>query len=277
VVLRQLRRQAQIKQARQMILSQLDELGVDSKTLLASLDIISVGPGLTTKEKSLFKKPQVADLIQGAGGVELHGAILVEGKKDGKPVVSLKDLNEELAQLQKVARLDFKEGRYKDAERAYRKYLGYLPENVDGICNLATVQMQLKEYDKAEKLLKKSLDIEKGNGRTFYLLGVVYYEQGKMDDALKRFGEGLEIDPKNVKALNCVGVISSQKGWVEKAEESFVKAVSIDPNYADAHFNLSILYTTGKKPDRKKAGKHYHKALELGLPRDAKIEEVLNS
>ena len=276
VVLRQLRRQAQIKQARQMILSQLDELGVESKDLLASLDIISIGPGLSPEEKKLFKQPKVAEMIDGLGG-ELHGTILVEGNKDGKRVVSLKDLDEELLQLQKVARLDFREGRYEGAARAYQKLLGYRPENVEGICNLASVQMQLKEYDEAEKLLKKSLTLKKSNGRAYYLLGVVYFERGKMDDALKNFDEGLKIDPDNVKALNCVGVISSQKGWVKRAEESFVKAVTIDPDYADAHFNLSILYTTGKKPDRKKADKHYKRALNLGLPRDARVEEVLNS
>ncbi|NOX98775.1 MAG: tetratricopeptide repeat protein [Verrucomicrobia bacterium] len=276
VVLRQLRRQAQIKLARQMILAQLKELGVESKSLLASLDVISVGPGLTPAEKNLFKQPQVAEMIEGLGG-ELHGTILVEGNKDGVPVVSLQDLDEELVQLQKVARLDFQEGRYEGAARAYRKFLSYKPRNAEGICNLATVQMQLKKYDEAEKLLKQSINLKKRNGRAYYLLGVVCFERGKMDDALKHFDEGLQIDPKNAKALNCVGVISSQKGWVKRAEESFVKAVSIDPDYADAHFNLSILYTTGKKPNRKKAGEHYNKALKLGLPRDAKIEEVLNS
>ena len=270
VVLRQLRRQAQIKQARQMILSQLDELGVESESLLTSLDVISVGPGLSPEEKKLFKQPRVTEMIEGLG-------VLVEGNEDGERVVSLQDLDEELVQLQKVARLDFREGRYEGAARAYRKFLGYKPKNVEGICNLASVQMQLKDYDEAEKLLKQSLSIKKRNGRAYYLLGVVHFEQGNLDDALKNFDEGLEIDPKNAKAHNCVGVISNQKGWMKRAEEAFVKAVSIDPDYADAHFNLSILYTTGEKPNRKKGKEHYHKALNLGLPRDAKIEEVLGS
>lgn len=281
VVLRQLRRQAQIKQARQMILSQLDELGVESEALLESLDVISVTPGLTEDEKKLFRQPQVAELIQGSGGVSLHGTILIEGSKKNdsreQQVVSLQDLTEELEQLQKVGQFDFMQGRYQGAARAYRKFLSYSPQNVEGICNLASVQMKLKEYDEAEKLLKKSLTLEKKNGRVYYLLGVVYFEQGKMDDALKRFDEGLQLDPKNAKALNCVGVISSQKGWVEKAEKSFTKAVAIDPDCADAHFNLSILYTMGKKPNIKKGEKHYRKAVQLGLPRDAKIEQVLNS
>lgn len=281
VVLRQLRRQAQIKKARQMILEQLDELGVESEDLLASLDVISVTPGLTEEEKKLFKQPQVAELIQGSGGASLQGVILVEGNKrkgsSEERVVSLQDLQEELEQLQKVGQFDFSQGRYKEAARAYRKFLSYEPENVEGICNLATVQMQLKDYDEAEKLLKKSLSLKKGNGRAYYLLGVVYFEQGNLDDALKRFDEGLKIDPKNAKALNCVGVISSKKGWVERAEKSFTKAVAIAPDYADAHFNLSILYTSGKTPNRKKGEKHYRRAVELGLPRDAKIEQVLNS
>ncbi|MFK5924020.1 MAG: tetratricopeptide repeat protein [Verrucomicrobiota bacterium] len=285
VVLRQLRRQAQIKQAREMILTQLAELGVESDALLKSLDVISVTPGLTEDEKQLFRQPQVADLVRGMGsnsGASLQGAIIVEGGKKGgrseeQRAVSVQDLEEELEQLQKVGQFDFSHGRYKDAERAYSKFLSYAPKNVEGICNLATVKLQLKEYAAAEELLKKSLSLETGNGRTYYLLGVVYFEQGKLDDALKHFDEGLQINPKNAKALNCVGVISSKKGWVKRAEESFTKAVDIDPDYADAHFNLSILYTSGEKPNRKKADKHYKKALNLGLPRDAKIEEVLNS
>lgn len=278
VVLRQLRRQAQIKLARQMILAQLEDLGIESKALLASLDEISAVPGLTEEEQKLFRKPQVAELVQGSGGAKLHGAILVEGKKtDGSPVVSLQDLNEHLAQLQKVARLDFREGRYEDAERAYQRFLDYRPGSAVGICNLATVQMQMRQYDKAEKLLRDLLKENKGNGRSYYLLGVVHFEQGQFDEALKHFDEGLKIDPENAKALNCVGVISSKKGWAKRAEESFSKAVSIDPNYADAHFNLSIFYTTGKNPNLKKADKHYRKAVDLGLPRDAKIEEILSS
>ncbi len=278
VVLRQLRRQAQIKQARQMILTQLDDLGIESKALLASLDKISAVPGLTEEEQKLFRQPQVADLVQGSGGAKLHGAILVEGKKtDGSPVVSLQDLNEHLEQLQKVARLDFNEGRYQDAERAYQRFLDYRPGNAEGICNLASVQMQMQQYDKAEKLLRGLLKENKSNGRSYYLLGVVHFEQGQFDEALKHFDEGLKIDPDNAKALNCVGVISSKKGWAQRAEESFSKAVSINPDYADAHFNLSIFYTTGKKPNLKKADKHYRRAVDLGLPRDAKIEEILSS
>ncbi|MCF6312334.1 MAG: tetratricopeptide repeat protein [Verrucomicrobiales bacterium] len=281
VVLRQLRRQAQIKQAREMVLEQLAELGVESEVLLESLDAMSVTPGLTEEEKKLFKQPAVADLIQGMGNPRVDGAIIVEGgKKKGdeqSPELALQDLNEELEQLQKVGQFDFSQGRYKDAERAYRKFLSYRPKSVEGICNLATVQLQLKEYGEAEKLLKKSLTLKKADGRAYYLLGVVYFEQGKLDEALKRFDEGLQINPKNAKAHNCVGVISSQKGWVERAEKAFTEAITIAPDYADAHFNLSILYTTGKKPDRKKGEKHYRKAVELGLPRDAKIEEVLNS
>lgn len=278
VVIRQLRRQAQIKMARQMILKQLDDLGIESKALLASLDEISSVPGLTEEEQKLFRQPQVAELVQGSGGAKLHGAILVEGKKtDGSPVVSLLDLNEHLEQLRKVARLDFSEGRYKDAERAYQRFLDYAPGSVEGICNLAAVQMQMRQYDEAEKLLRELLKENKGTGRSYYLLGVVHFEQGQFDEALKHFDEGLKIDPENAKALNCVGVISSKKGWAQRAEESFSKAVSIDPNYADAHFNLSIFYSTGKKPDLKKADKHYRKAVDLGLPRDAKIEEILSS
>ncbi len=77
------------------------------------------------------------------------------------------------------------------------------------------------------------------------------------------------------KAHNCVGVISTRKGWVTRAERAFTNAVSIDPEYGDAHFNLAVLYATKEQPDANEAGKHYFRALHLGIPRDATIESFL--
>ena len=54
-----------------------------------------------------------------------------------------------------------------------------------------------------------------------------------------------------------------------------MKAIEINQKYADAHFNLAVIYATGKPPSKMMAKKHYAKAIELGAPPDASLEQLI--
>ncbi len=51
--------------------------------------------------------------------------------------------------------------------------------------------------------------------------------------------------------------------------------MEIDPNYADPHFNLAVIYATQKPPALELARRHYKQALDLGIPKDAQLEKLL--
>lgn len=305
MVLKQLRRQAQMKQAKELLLSQLDRLGARSDVLLGLVEDMARGSKLTDEEKALFKAPQFEEIIAaatespdegkepvaaagaeagsgdeaGSGEAVMTATLVAAGKAPGgvslDGVIEKQKLTVELAQIDKAARLDFKEGRYAEAESGFLEYLRYLPQNVPCLCNLGVLKITMKNYSEAEYYLEKAIAIDEKSGLAHYLLGRTYFLQDKLDEALEKLETGLTFDPQNAKAHNCVGVISTRKGWVDRAQRAFVNAVSIDPEYGDAHFNLAVLHATKEQPDANEAGKHYFRALHLGVPRDATIEGFL--
>lgn len=306
MVLKQLRRQAQMKQAKALLLSQLDKVGARSDTLIGLVEDMARGSQLTEEEKALFKSPQFAEIIQASTGSSGDGpapdASPADSAEAGTPsgtaavmsatlvaagrgptqdgadldgIVENQKLSVELSQIDKAARLDFKEGRYSEAEAGFLEYLRYLPRSVPCLCNLGVLKISMKNYSEAEYYLEKAIAIESNSGLANYLLGRTYFLQDKLDEALTRLETGLTYDPQNARAHNCVGVISTRKGWVDRAEKAFTSAVSIDPDYGDAHFNLAVLHATKDTPNPKEAEKHYFRALHLGIPRDSSIEGFL--
>ena len=299
IVLKQLRRQAQMKQAKELLLSQLDKVGARSETLLGLVEDMATGSQLTEEEKKLFKSPQFQEIVEAAtaspstemgppapvpnapevvsNGESVSDTLIAPaaGPPAADGVIRNQKVSVELAQIDKSARLDFQEGRLSEAEAGFLEYLRFRPKSVSCLCNLGVLKTSLKNYSEAEYYLEKALAIDSESGLAHYLLGRVYFLQGKLDDALAKLEEGITHDPQNAKAHNSVGVISTQKGWVSRAERAFTNAVSIDPKYGDAHFNLAVLHATKDNPDPKAAEKHYFEALHLGIPRDAAIEEFL--
>lgn len=281
VVLKQLRRQNQIKRTKDILLQQLDKLGGEAKTLIALVDDMATGTTLTEEERGLFKTPEVRELADAFSDEKVGPrAILVEGAESdgsGDGILQVQNISDELVQLQKAARLDFQEGRYADAEKNYRKYLEFRPQSVVCLCNLALVKITAKSYKEAVELLERAVALKGDYGLAYYLIGRTFYEEGRLDEALEKLNLGIQYDPDNPKAHNCIGVISSQKGFIKRAEEAFILAVKIDPDYADAHFNLAVLFATREDPDVARAEEHYLRAIHLGIPRDAAIENFINT
>ena len=290
LVLKQLRRQAQMKQAKELLLRQLDKVGSRSDTLLGLVEDMATGSQLTEEEKALFKSPQFQEIVDAASSGEpfspseaaaeaansMSATLVAAGTGPASDeVVKEQKISVELSQIEKAARLDFSEGRYSEAEAGFLEYLRYRPRNVACLCNLGVLKIAVKNYSEAEYYLEKALAIESDSGLAHYLLGRTYFLQNKLDEALTKLEEGLAFDPQNAKAHNTVGVISTRKGWVARAEKAFTSAVSINPKYGDAHFNLAVLYVTRDEPNPKAAEKHYFEALHLGVPRDAAIEDFL--
>ena len=288
MVLNRLRQQAKMKQAKELLLQQLERVGARSETLLGLVEDMARGSQLTAEEKALIKTPEYQEILEMATSTEMSGEF--EDSSAGEASATLTFVapgvpgegtpeNPEsavkLTQLEKAARLDFKEGRYKDAEEGFLEFLRYRPRSVPCLCNLGVLKIATKEYSKAEYYLEKALALEEGSGLANYLLGRTYFLQDKLDDALEKLEVSLTYDSQNAKAHNCVGVISTRKGWVERAKRAFGNAVTIDPEYGDAHFNLAVLYSTMDQPEPKEAERHYFRALHLGVPRDASIEEFL--
>ena len=67
----------------------------------------------------------------------------------------------------------------------------------------------------------------------------------------------------------------SEKGWSAAGEQEIRRSIELNPQYADAHFNLAVIYAKQRTPKVEMARYHYKKALDLGAPPDPELEALL--
>jgi Flp pilus assembly protein TadD len=103
----------------------------------------------------------------------------------------------------------------------------------------------------------------------------VSYEKGDLYLALHAISRAIHEDPTDAKAHNYLAAVSKKLGWLDAAEAELQRAIELDPNYANAHFNLALMYLERKPPGLELAKRHYEKAVSLGAAKDELVEEKL--
>ncbi len=165
--------------------------------------------------------------------------------------------------------------KYHDAERSYERALLRAPNNVFILSNLGVVRFKLGKLKGSEEAFKKAITIDSNDTFSRTTLGIVYYQEARYDDAIDQLTKALSINPKIPQAHNYLGITASMKGWPEATEKELLTAISLDDNYADANFNLAVVYATRQPPDKDKAKKYYKRAVELGSEPDPAMEQLL--
>ena len=57
--------------------------------------------------------------------------------------------------------------------------------------------------------------------------------------------------------------------------EDVKKAIALNPKYADAHFNIAVIYATNRPPAKEQAEEHYKTAVSLGASPDPALEKLI--
>ncbi|MDD4932137.1 MAG: tetratricopeptide repeat protein [Methylacidiphilaceae bacterium] len=184
-------------------------------------------------------------------------------------------LSSELRQLAEQAAGYFNEQRHEEAAKVYDQILQKDPGNVFAWANLGVVRFQQSRYDDADKALQQAIKLNPNDAFSHSVLGIVYYQQGRYDNAIAMLTRSIVLDPNDPRTRNYLGIACSKKGWQEAAEKELRRALELNPNYADAHFNLAVIYATQKPPAKELAKRHYQDALNLGLPKDVGLEKFL--
>jgi tetratricopeptide (TPR) repeat protein len=73
-------------------------------------------------------------------------------------------------------------------------------------------------------------------------LGLQYLKLERIDAAEAAFEHACELDPGDFVAYNHRGVIMRRRGDFSAAEAMYRKAIRLNPDYANAHYNLAVLY-----------------------------------
>jgi len=169
----------------------------------------------------------------------------------------------------------FKMQRYDEAAAKYQTIIDKYPESLYAWSNLGVVRSQEGKLQEAEKALQQAVKLSPNDAFSYRNLGIVYYQLNLNDAAIDALERSIALDPNNVYSHDYLGCATSQKGWQEVAEKEFRKAIEINEDFPDAHYNLAIVYAMQKPPALELARHHYKRALDLGLPKDPRLEKLL--
>ena len=102
-------------------------------------------------------------------------------------------------------------------------------------------------------------------------LGIIYSETNRLQDAEKALHKALNTDAPSAAVLARMAYVYKKQGRIDQAIMMYEKSLQIDPNYANAHYNVSILYDLYMQ-EAEKALAHLTKYLELvGSDKEAEI------
>jgi tetratricopeptide (TPR) repeat protein len=131
---------------------------------------------------------------------------------------------------------------YDEAIKYYSKTIEINPKNPSLYQELGRIYLIKSDTAAALKVIEA--------GRTAHpeYMGLVYDElniylnKGEASKQIAKIENAIAKDPKNKTLLFVAGVAYSAAKQRDKAEASYKKALELDPNYADAIYNLAIIY-----------------------------------
>ena len=279
IVIRQIHEQSERTQVVSDLEKELVRLQVQSDALASSIGILAnPQPVVKDEERALFRDPLVVLKDPDAEGAELSLTVVKSANTDSTPKHSsggADALSDEAKKLAAEASALAKQRRFTDAEKKYQQVVDIAPENHFALANLAVTQIQAGKLSAAQVALEKALSLKSDDIFASVNLANVYCRQGRFDDSIAVLNRVIPADPKNAVAHNFLAIALGKKGDTAKAEESFRASLAINPNYANAHFNLAVMYANAEPSSLQLAKKHYEKAKDLGAEPDSVLERRL--
>ena len=198
-----------------------------------------------------------------------------ESAETAAPTPPATEVPPEVLALIAEAREQFVRGNFAAAEKLYQQLAERQPNSVVALANLGVAQFRQGKLTAAQLALEKAIAADPNDAFSLTTLGAVMIEQNRIQDSIGYLERASEVAPDDPITLNYLGVASSQLGQFGKAEQSLRRAITVNPDYAEAHFNLAVIYATAKPPSIALAKRHYEKALELGAGPDTRLASML--
>jgi Tfp pilus assembly protein PilF len=106
----------------------------------------------------------------------------------------------------------------------------------------ALTNLKSGELEKATSALTKLTQAHPTHMGAAINLAIAYYKNKKLDDASRILASAKKINANIPEVLNLSGLIAVEKGEYNLAEKDYLAAIANKKNYADAHYNLALVY-----------------------------------
>lgn len=131
---------------------------------------------------------------------------------------------------------------YDEAAKYFRKTIEVNPKNPALYDELAKVYLAKTDTTNALKVIEGGRIKHPEYMTLIYDELNIYLNRGQAAQQVSKIENAIAKDPKNKTLYFVAGVAYSANKQLDKAEESYNKALAIDPSYADAIYNLAVIY-----------------------------------
>lgn len=136
----------------------------------------------------------------------------------------------------------------------------------------AIVLLKKKQPNKAKPILDKLAISNPDIAVIFVNLSLISFNKKDYENAKKYSQHALSINNKSASANNLLGLIAVKQGRFKQAEKHYLEAIKLKPNYANAHYNIALMYDIYFH-DLAQSIKHYKQYLELTGHKDKATAE----
>jgi choline-sulfatase len=197
-----------------------DKAGELAKRLEREILRLSSGPGVPEGPSSV--KVEDRERLRSLGYVNLAPATPGEVAPDPKDRIGLLKL------VMQAQALEF-DGKFPEAEQAFRDILKNIPDSPEAYVNLAIVQERQKTFDRAIETLGQGIARLPDSEIILVRLGHTYLASGKPGEALRTMDRVLAMNPRNVDALTIRAGILDATGRKDEARECYERALLVEP------------------------------------------------
>jgi tetratricopeptide (TPR) repeat protein len=170
--------------------------------------------------------------------------------------------------------------KFEAAETSFLKLLELSPDNVTALVNLGIVEFRLGRSDQAQQYLERAvglMPLKPESATAWMILGLIYNNQNNTEAATAALAQAAYLAPTSPQAHNYFAVVLSKRGWYSAAEDELQRAIQLAPDFAEAHFNLALVYMQLDPPSVELARRHYQRALDLGAAPDSDLQAKLDA
>ena len=163
-----------------------------------------------------------------------------------KQAEDLKQKVKAIDESHKLALRMVDEGRYEEAEKAFRRVVELQPTLSPTWANLGHVYNKLKRPSDAVAAYRRAIDLDPENATLYQDLGHVYSDMGESTKATEMYETGAQFagneDPKEAaQSQYFIAVDHLNSGRNSEAMEALRKTLATDPEHADAHYYVGVL------------------------------------
>ena len=158
------------------------------------------------------------------------------------------------------------QGRYADAEAAFRSALALDPTFVQAALNLADLQRSRGEEQAAEQTLREALARNPRAAPAHHALGLSLTRQKRSDEALREFAQAVALAPDVARFSYVYAVALNDRGQRDKARRELEAALKRQPGDYDMLFTLAIFERDAGDRERALAHARQLAALEPDNP-----------